>query len=758
MAKFTRFDPFEPLTIFQDENFENPSMISHAPMPPAAKTTRRPLSGNQENVIFNPPNVSSIRHSPVKPATRRPAAAPLATLKQSQTAKLNMVSFKPPTQSKPAEAPRKQPLMSRFKTVAQKPTVDSGFAQMGKENAHPLIFPSPTAFNLNIENYYQKPPNKRLLEPAPISTRPQKKQKLDEIAEGPLPPHNAFPTIVDDGTKPGHSYAMLIGMAILRSPHRRLTLSQIYKWISDTYSFYNPQDAGWQNSIRHNLSLNKAFVKQERPKDDPGKGNYWAIEPGMEQQFMKEKGSRNAKPSVENIPVTSMVLETAIPLAVPEPVLPPLLPPQAHPSSSMLDSSGLLQPEVSSDATIPVSDNPPTEESLEKPLDSELTLDVNLYSPLPAAMHSSPPIPRILEHDSGTPPRAYRHTGSSATRSHKRKFASMDDSGYISSLESSVLRHDRGSCLPPSEADRPRIKRGRAEEEIARLRASSYDSPTKGRSYGGFAPPSSSPLRPGLSPVRQRRQSEANQMLPPLTPAVKFKRPPKPPPSASPNTDLRLHRDRVRDMLASPLRRIPTNTESRQLWGSPALQKTAVKTALEALDYGFKPSLPSAGFDIFQDDVSSLFPSLEGVEVMTPEQPSVKRLRLERSHSTSVLGDVTNSAARRNYGGGSLNFLKLGHSPAAALDSPSKFLDALPSSPSRLFLNQSPTKLQIPLDDENAWISMDDLCNTDFLTEQDDFGGLDILQGFEKIGAANPPIKTSKAQKPPLGRSYTTTF
>ncbi|KAG0227466.1 Ras GTPase [Actinomortierella wolfii] len=78
--------------------------------------------------------------------------------------------------------------------------------------------------------------------------------------------------------KPPFSYASLIARAILESSELRLTLGDIYGWITSRYPWYKHSPPTWQNSIRHNLSLNKAFRKLERATGEPGKGCFWSLE------------------------------------------------------------------------------------------------------------------------------------------------------------------------------------------------------------------------------------------------------------------------------------------------------------------------------------------------------------------------------------------------------------------------------------------------------------------------------------------------
>ncbi|CCF60157.1 hypothetical protein KAFR_0J00890 [Kazachstania africana CBS 2517] len=91
--------------------------------------------------------------------------------------------------------------------------------------------------------------------------------------------------------KPPHSYATMITQAILSTEEGIISLADIYKFISKNYAYYRFAKTGWQNSIRHNLSLNKAFEKVPRKPNEPGKGMKWRISENYQNDFIEKWNS-----------------------------------------------------------------------------------------------------------------------------------------------------------------------------------------------------------------------------------------------------------------------------------------------------------------------------------------------------------------------------------------------------------------------------------------------------------------------------------
>ncbi|XP_061457096.1 forkhead box protein L2-like [Rhineura floridana] len=102
----------------------------------------------------------------------------------------------------------------------------------------------------------------------------------DQSADGKGDPAAAPPLL----QKPPYSYVALITLALRDSPEQRLPLSGIYHYISQRFPYYQLSQKGWQNSIRHNLSLNECFVKVPRQGAER-RGNDWVLDPAFEGMF-----------------------------------------------------------------------------------------------------------------------------------------------------------------------------------------------------------------------------------------------------------------------------------------------------------------------------------------------------------------------------------------------------------------------------------------------------------------------------------------
>ncbi|KAL3981597.1 Fork head domain family protein [Acanthocheilonema viteae] len=103
-----------------------------------------------------------------------------------------------------------------------------------------------------------------------------------------------------EAIKPPYSYAELITLAMRHHGQSKVLLSDIYEYVRKNFAWYRKTDITWQNSIRHNLSLNKQFIKLPRKKGEKGKGSYWmldqnALDSGLK---MKKNGLTNGKMKV----------------------------------------------------------------------------------------------------------------------------------------------------------------------------------------------------------------------------------------------------------------------------------------------------------------------------------------------------------------------------------------------------------------------------------------------------------------------------
>lgn len=73
-------------------------------------------------------------------------------------------------------------------------------------------------------------------------------------------PSGGFETDYESKEK-GPCYANLIYQALMEAPGHKMILKDIYAWIAqNTDKARDPSSKGWQNSVRHNLSMNGVYI------------------------------------------------------------------------------------------------------------------------------------------------------------------------------------------------------------------------------------------------------------------------------------------------------------------------------------------------------------------------------------------------------------------------------------------------------------------------------------------------------------------
>lgn len=113
----------------------------------------------------------------------------------------------------------------------------------------------------------------------------QKFRERNDIRKSPLP------------------YIGMIAEAIDSSPDKKMVLSEIYTYMEQNFFQYLSGKPRWRNTVRHNLSFHKCFVKCECSRRG-NRSHYWSIHPDYIEQFKRGNFTKTLSPPRDQVNVS----------------------------------------------------------------------------------------------------------------------------------------------------------------------------------------------------------------------------------------------------------------------------------------------------------------------------------------------------------------------------------------------------------------------------------------------------------------------
>ncbi|KAI5299111.1 hypothetical protein KEM55_002561, partial [Ascosphaera atra] len=166
------------------------------------------------------------------------------------------------------------------------PNLYSGQPYGVQSSEYPLPTPVvPSTYPPQEPSYqYSQPPEDYHIYPGPnaatehpVPPPESSSSKASTIVSSPgVPANSPDPEIdVDNENAP---YAQLIYRALLSARNHEMSLQQIYEWVAkNSNKGRDSKSRGWQNSIRHNLSMNAAFQATKTPARKGKPESMWKL-------------------------------------------------------------------------------------------------------------------------------------------------------------------------------------------------------------------------------------------------------------------------------------------------------------------------------------------------------------------------------------------------------------------------------------------------------------------------------------------------